>query len=106
MIRGQTTKLKDKFRCLSPDCSGPLCVSVSFVVPSTWALHHEWDGFGSFDHSIYGYRIAKVWIQYTGALLNEDSCGHRHGVCGFLVAQIVFARDSTKGRIHHGLNFG
>jgi len=32
MIRGQTTKLKDEFRCLSPDCSGPLCVSVSFVV--------------------------------------------------------------------------
>ena len=23
MIRGQTTKLKDKFRCLSPDCSAP-----------------------------------------------------------------------------------
>src|SRR5215471_12008374 len=22
--RGQTTKLKDEFRCLSPDCSGPL----------------------------------------------------------------------------------
>src|SRR5215831_20114148 len=29
MIRGQTTKLKDEFRCLSPDCSGLLCVSVS-----------------------------------------------------------------------------
>src|SRR5215831_2015243 len=24
MIRGQIAKLKDKFRCLSPDCSGPL----------------------------------------------------------------------------------
>src|SRR5262245_9041600 len=23
MIRGQTTKSKDEFRCLSPDCSGP-----------------------------------------------------------------------------------
>jgi hypothetical protein len=22
MIRGQTAKLKDEFRCLSPDCSG------------------------------------------------------------------------------------
>ena len=30
MIRGQTTKLKNEFRCLSPDCSGPLCVSVFF----------------------------------------------------------------------------
>src|SRR5262245_46546328 len=29
MIRGQTTKLKDEFRCLSPDCSACLCVSVS-----------------------------------------------------------------------------
>jgi hypothetical protein len=29
MIWGQTTKLKDEFRCLSPDCSAPLCVSVS-----------------------------------------------------------------------------
>src|SRR5262247_1519502 len=29
MIRGQTTKLKDEFRCLSPDCSGPaLCLCV------------------------------------------------------------------------------
>src|SRR5262249_11737032 len=25
MIRGQTTKLKDEFRCLSPDRSGPVC---------------------------------------------------------------------------------
>jgi len=29
MIPGQTTKLKDEFRCLSPDYSGPLCVSVA-----------------------------------------------------------------------------
>src|SRR5262245_52998857 len=28
MIPGQTTKLKDEFRCLSHDCSGPLCVFV------------------------------------------------------------------------------
>jgi len=31
MIRGQTTKLKNEFLCLTPDCPGPLCVSVPFI---------------------------------------------------------------------------
>src|SRR5215813_5700373 len=31
MIPGQTTKLKDEFRCLSHDCSGPLCCLCVFV---------------------------------------------------------------------------
>ena len=34
MIRGQTTKLKNEFRCLSPDCSGPpvsLCLCGFYV---------------------------------------------------------------------------
>jgi len=42
MILGQTTKLKDEFRCLSPDYSGALCVSVSLwfltYVASAYAL--------------------------------------------------------------------
>src|SRR5215831_574294 len=44
--RGQTTKLKDKFRCLSPIGPAPLCLCVltaNLVPDNLPALHHKLD---------------------------------------------------------------